>query len=143
MEELIGQELGQYRIEAKIGAGGMAAVFKAYQPSLNRYVAIKVLLVHLVSQSPDLTRLFGREAEAIARLRHPHILPVYNYETDGHYNYIVMQYVEGGQTLKRVMGRPLSLERTVDLIGQVAGALHHAHQHGMVHRDVGKNVLNL
>jgi serine/threonine-protein kinase len=135
-EELIGKELGQYRIEAKIGQGGMAAVFKAYQPSLNRYVAIKVLLPHLVTERPDLIRLFSREAEAIARLRHPHILPVYNYETDDHYNYIVMQYVEGGQTLKRLMDRPLSLERTIDLISQVAGALHHAHQHDMVHRDV-------
>ena len=77
MSELIGRTLGQYRIVEQIGEGGMAAVYKAYQPSLNRYVAIKVLPpVH--AKQPGFTERFQREAEAVAGLNHPNILPVFD-----------------------------------------------------------------
>ncbi|HXW01258.1 MAG TPA: serine/threonine-protein kinase, partial [Anaerolineae bacterium] len=136
MEELIGKELGQYRIEAKLGEGGMASVFKAYQPSLNRYVAIKVLPPHFVAKDPSFSKRFQREAEAIARLQHPNILPVYDFGIDQNYSYLVMRYVEGGQTLNEALGLSLSMEQIISLISQVAHALAYAHQHGVIHRDV-------
>ena len=77
MEELIGQTLGQYRIVERLGTGGMATVFKAFQPSLERYVAIKVLPPYYAHE-PGFAQRFVREAKAVAQLEHPHILPVYD-----------------------------------------------------------------
>lgn len=136
MEELIGQKLGQYQIETKIGSGGMAVIFKAYQPSLERYVAIKVLPPSLASKSPIFVQRFQREAKAVAQLHHPNIVPVYDFGLDRDYSYIVMRYVEGAQHLGQIMPFSLSWERISHLIDQVAGALTYAHQHGVIHRDV-------
>ncbi len=131
---MIGTNLGPYRILEKLGRGGMATVYKAYQPSLDRYVAVKVLPAHLTDE-PGYAERFKREARAVAKLEHPNILPVYDYGQEGDLTYIVMRYMEGG-TLKALLGRPLDLSLAVDLIGQIAGALDHAHEHGVVHRDV-------
>jgi serine/threonine protein kinase len=136
MENLIGQSLGQYRIEAKIGQGGMAVVFKAYQSSLDRYVAIKVLPPSLVEKAPVFIKRFQREAKSIARLHHPNILPVYDFGVEGDYNYIVMRYVEGSQTLSQVIPQALAYQDKVDLVLQVAGAPAYAHKEGIIHRDV-------
>lgn len=136
MEELIGQKLGQYLIEAKIGSGGMASVFKAYQASLERYVAIKVLPPSFAGKNPVFAQRFQREATSLARLHHPNILPVYDFGIERDYSYIVMHYVEGAQTLGQVMPYSLSHERIIALISQVASALTYAHQHGVIHRDV-------
>jgi len=94
MEELIGQKLGQYHIEAKIGIGGMASVFKAYQPSLERYVALKVQPPSFASKNPIFVKRFEREAKSVARLHHPNILPVYDFGIERDYSYIVMRYWE-------------------------------------------------
>jgi serine/threonine protein kinase len=135
MSELIGRTLGQYRIVEQIGEGGMATVYKAHQPSLNRYVALKVLPpVH--AKQPGFTERFRREAEAIANLHHPNILPVYDSGQEEGYSYIVMRYIEGARTLKEVMTASLDLAQIADLIGQIAAALDHAHQRGVIHRDV-------
>jgi len=131
---LVGQTLGQYRLVERIGRGGMATVYKAYQPSLDRYVAVKVLPTYL-AQDPDFATRFRREARAIAQLNHPHILPVHDFGQEGELSYIVMRYVEGG-TLKKILGQPLALDRVVDLIAQVGDALDYAHQQGIIHRDV-------
>jgi serine/threonine protein kinase len=131
---LVGQTLGQYRLMERIGRGGMATVYKAYQPSLDRYVAVKVLPTYL-AQDPDFAARFRREARAIARLNHPHILPVHDFGQEGELSYIVMRYVEGG-TLKKMLGRPLALDRVVDILAQVGDALDYAHQQGVIHRDV-------
>jgi serine/threonine-protein kinase len=114
----------------------MASVFRAYQPSLERYVAIKVLPPSFASRNPVFVKRFEREARAIARLHHPNILPIYDFGIDQDYSYIVMRYVEGAQTLGQSMPFSFSHERVVALISQVASALTYAHQHGVIHRDV-------
>jgi len=135
LERLIGQTLGQYQIVAQVGRGGMAAVYKAHQPGLNRFVAVKVLPpIH--AQQPGFSQRFRREAEAIARLNHPNILPVYDFGQEGDYSFIVMRYVEDARTLKQVMKTQLSLQGVTDLIEQIAAALDYAHGQGVIHRDV-------
>lgn len=136
MEELIGKELGQYRIEEKIGQGAMASVFKAYQPSLERYVAIKVLPPYFAAKNPVFSKRFKREAKSVARLHHPNILPVYDYGIDRDYSYIVMRYVEGAQTLAHLMYQSSNDAQKFDVVLQVARALAQAHENGVIHRDV-------
>src|SRR5574341_2101877 len=99
MTILEGQTLGKYQIVERLGRGGMAEVFKAYQPSLDRYVAIKLLHAPLAADPDFLTR-FQREAKAVARLRHPNIIQVYDFDSEGTSYYMVMESVEGGRSLK-------------------------------------------
>jgi len=138
MEDALGgHTLGQYQLIARLGRGGMATVYKAYQPSLDRYVAVKVLSTFL-AQNLDFAARFQREARAIAKLNHPNILPVHDYGQEGDLTYIVMRYVEGG-TLQDILdrpGQPLDLDTAVEFITQMGGALEYAHQRGIVHRDV-------
>ncbi len=135
LNELIGQTLGQYRIVEQVGKGGMATVFKAYQPGLDRYVAVKVLApIH--AEQAGFNARFSREARAIANLHHPNILPVYDSGQERDYSYIVMRYVEGSRTLRDVMTEGMDLAKAADLTGQVAAALDHAHARGIIHRDV-------
>jgi serine/threonine protein kinase/Tfp pilus assembly protein PilF len=131
---LVGQTLGGYRIVGQIGRGGMAVVYKAYEPALDRYVAIKVLPQYF-AHDPDFAARFEREAKAVARLHHPNILPIYGVGLDAGLNYIVMQYVEAG-TLKDMLGTPLDLKTANDIVGQIGRALDYAHGRGLVHRDV-------
>jgi hypothetical protein len=135
MNELIGRTLGQYHIVEKIGAGGMATIYRAYQPNLDRDVAIKVLPPYYATQ-PGFGERFAREAKAIANLQHPNILPIYDSGQEDGYTFIAMRYVEQGRTLKDVMRSRLSLTHMSALIRQIAGALDHAHQRGVIHRDV-------
>jgi tRNA A-37 threonylcarbamoyl transferase component Bud32 len=131
-----GQMLGPYRIINQIGKGGMANVYKAYQASVDRYVAIKVLPTQLAESKEFATR-FHQEARIIAMLEHPHILPVFDYgESDG-IAYFVMRYLDAG-TLKDKMesGRPLPLNDIDRIFTQLAEALSYAHSHGVVHRDL-------
>jgi tetratricopeptide (TPR) repeat protein/tRNA A-37 threonylcarbamoyl transferase component Bud32 len=132
--DLIGTTLGQYHIVEAIGHGGMASVFKARQPTLDRDVAVKVLLPHQAA-TPEFRERFIREAKAIAQLNHPNILPVIDYGQEDDLNYIVMKYVASG-TLADRLKRPIDLAATTNLIGQIAAALDHAHQRGIIHRDV-------
>ncbi len=134
MKGLIAQTVGAYRIIEQIGRGGMATVYKAYQPALDRYVAVKLLPAHLADE-PDFAERFQQEARAVAKLEHPHILAVYDFGQDDELSFIVMRYVEAG-TLRGIMGKPMELSRITGLVSQVAGALDHAHDHGIVHRDV-------
>jgi serine/threonine protein kinase len=131
-----GQTLGPYRIINQVGRGGMATVYKAYQPSVDRYVAIKVLPSQLAESKEFATR-FHQEARIIAKLEHPHILPVFDYgESDG-VAYFVMRYLDAG-TLKDKMeaGRPLPLSDIDRIFTQLADALSYAHTHGVIHRDL-------
>lgn len=132
---LVGNTLGQYRIIEQVGEGGMATVFKAFQPGLNRDVALKVLPPNYAKQA-GFTERFMREAQAIGNLHHPNILPVYDSGQDKGYSYIVMRYIANARTLTDEMKSQLDTERIIDLIGQVAAALDHAHQAGIIHRDV-------
>lgn len=134
VKTLIGQTLGQYQIVEQIGKGGMATVFKAYQPGLDRYVAIKVLPAYYAHEE-GFSERFVREAKAIARLDHPNILPVYDFgQTDG-LSYIVMKHVAAG-TLKARLGNPMMPEAALEILRQIAAALDHAHDQGILHRDV-------
>lgn len=136
MDELIGKTLGQYEIIEKIGQGGMATVFKAYQATLDRYVAVKVLSPLLAEQEPGFTERFQREAHAIARLNHPNILQVYDSGLQDRYHYLVMRYVENSVTLDTLMRQGAPIERLIDYIVQVADALNYAHERGIIHRDI-------
>jgi len=95
MRGLIGRTIGAYRILEQIGRGGMATVYKAYQPALDRYVGIKIHPTHLADE-PGFAERFQREARAVAKLEHPHILAVHDFGQDGELSFIVMRYVEGG-----------------------------------------------
>lgn len=135
MSDLIGKTLGPYRILEQIGVGGMSTVYKAYQPSMDRYVAVKIL-PHYLSQDPEFARRFQREARAIARLEHAHILPVHDYGEYEGIAYIVMRYVEAGTLKERMAQGPLPLDEIDRLVGQIGGALDYAHRLGVIHRDV-------
>ncbi|MCB0169730.1 MAG: serine/threonine protein kinase [Anaerolineae bacterium] len=135
MRELIGTTLGKYEIIEQIGQGGMATVFKARQLGLERWVAVKVLPPQYAAD-PDFSRYFLREAQAIAQLEHPHILPVYDFGQQGEYTFLVMRYIENSYSLADVMSEPISFEQALDYLEQVAAALDHAHRRGIIHRDV-------
>jgi len=135
MAELVGDTVGPYRILEPIGAGGMAEVFKAYQPSMERYVAIKLILPRFAQEATFLKR-FQREARAVSRLEHAHILPVYDYgESEGR-PYLVMRYMSAGTLKDRLSQGSMSSSEVNRVIGQVGSALDYAHRMGIIHRDV-------
>lgn len=135
MPDLIGKTLGPYRIISQIGLGGMATVYKAYQPSMDRYVALKVLSTHF-AQDPGFIKRFQQEAKIIARLEHARILPVYDHGEEDGYLYLVMRYIEAGTLKDRLKQKPLPLEEARRVVAQVGSALDYAHQLGVIHRDI-------
>ncbi|MBM2850281.1 MAG: Protein kinase protein, partial [Anaerolineales bacterium] len=135
MFDLIGKTIGPYRVVEQVGVGGMATVYKAYQPSMDRYVAIKIL-PHYLSQDPEFVKRFQREARAIAKLEHAHILPVHDYGEYEGIAYIVMRYVEAGTLKDRMAQGQLPLDEIGRLIEQIGGALDYAHRLGVIHRDI-------
>jgi serine/threonine protein kinase len=138
--DLTGKRLGNYRVVAALGHGGMAKVYKGYQPLLDRYVAIKVLAPRFATDEEFRAR-FQREAAAIARLRHPNIVQVYDFGAVSSIHYMVMEYI-GGDTLKmriraaRAMGEQLPPGEILTVLHGVGAALDHAHAREIVHRDV-------
>ncbi len=133
MNDLTNTQLGQYQLLEAIGHGGMATVYKAYQPALDRLVAVKVLRA---SGDPQFAVRFQREAHTIARLQHPNILPIYDYGEQGDQAYFVVQFIEGGATLIASAGQSADAAYALRLIGQVLGALEYAHSYGVIHRDI-------
>lgn len=132
---MIGSQLGSYRILEEIGKGGMATVYRAHQESINRDVAIKLIRKN-ISDTPDAVQRFQREAQLIARLEHPHILPVYDFDGRHEPPYIVMRFLEGG-TLKEVMAQgQLPLHEVAYLMSQVCSAVDYAHRQRIIHRDL-------
>ena len=126
-------QLGQYRLIEAIGHGGMATVYKAYQESLDRYVAVKVL--HS-TRDPQFAARFKREARAIAALQHHNILPVYDYGEQEGLLFLVLQYIEGGTTLGDMLGKPMAPPTALRLTSHVLDALDYAHKRGVIHRDI-------
>src|SRR5258708_14720128 len=110
MSDLAGKHLAQYEILSVLGQGGMAIVYKAHQPSMDRDVAIKVISGQLAGD-PSFVSRFEREARLIAKLQHPHILPVYDFGRDENVLYLVMRLVEGGALDQRLRQGPLPLYR--------------------------------
>jgi serine/threonine-protein kinase len=139
-DDLIGTMLGNYRILAPLGQGGMARVYKAYQENLDREVAIKVLPPWFAADRSFVER-FNLEARLVARLAHPNIVTVHDaHEQDGHL-YIVMQLVDGGTLKHRLdsleeQGKTMELAEAFPIFKQLAGALTYAHEQGIIHRDI-------
>ena len=129
-----GTMLGPYRIVEQIGRGGMATVYKAHHPALDRLVAIKVL-PEFYAEDMAYRERFRQEARAIARLEHPNILNVFDFGEEGGLPYLVTELLEGG-TMADVVGAPLDLEDVVRWLRPVANALDYAHAHGILHRDL-------
>ena len=136
MNDLGGTRLGKYEIQAEIGRGGMGAVYKGYDPLLDRYVAVKVLAPHLVWEKEFVER-FLREARAAARLKHPNIVTIYDVGQEGGWYYFVMEYLEG-QPLTEIVRqrRPLPPDEVLSILRPLAEALDYAHHWGLVHRDI-------
>jgi serine/threonine protein kinase len=137
---LTGTYLGQYHLKEIIGVGAMSTVYRAYQESLDRYVAVKVLLHH---HDQQIATRFKQEARALAKLHHEYILPMYDFNDQEGLLYIVLQYVEGGRTLNDLLV-PMEPLAALRLTGYLLEALDQAHQHGITHRDIKpSNVLLL
>lgn len=140
-DTLTGKTIGKYKILNKIGSGGMADVYKGYQDNLDRYVAIKFMHAFLANDQDFLHR-FKREAKAMASMRHPNIVRVFDFDTYGDNTYyLVMEYIGGG-TLKDHLaadnqaGKNISLEKAKQIATEVADALAYAHARKMIHRDI-------
>ena len=137
-----GQQIPGYRIEAKLGRGAMATVFKARQLSLDRAVAIKVL-PRRWSENAEYVERFYKEGKAAAKLNHTNIVQAFDVGEAGGYHYFVMEYVEG-HTLhdELAAGKVFSEDEALEIIRQIARALEHAHNQGLIHRDVKpKNIM--
>ncbi|MCB0164996.1 MAG: serine/threonine-protein kinase [Anaerolineae bacterium] len=113
----------------------MATVFKAHDPNTDRYVALKILPGQL-SQDPTFRERFQREAQAIAKLEHLHILPIFAYGEEDGIAYMAMRYLKAGTLTDRIKQGPLPFNEASQLLNQIAGALDHAHSHNILHRDV-------
>lgn len=141
--ELIGEIVGErYRIDAVVGAGGMATVFEAFDQTLERAVAVKVMRREVIAEADQLER-FRREARAAAKLTHPHIVTVIDAGEENNRPYIVFEYVEGETLKQRIKsGGPLPVTESVAYAIEIGSALVAAHGAGLVHRDVKpQNVL--
>ena len=125
--------IGQYQVVEVISRGNMATVYKAYQPALDRYVAIKMLAC---PHDPQFVSRFRREARAIARLQHPNIVPIYDYGEQDDMLYVVLQYIEGAATLADLLEEPIDLAAALRLVYRLLDALSYAHRRGVVHRDI-------
>ena len=127
---------GRYRLEASIGTGGMAQVFRGFDTTLDRTVAIKILAPQF-ARDPSFVERFRREAQAAARLNHPNIVNVYDTGVDADTNYIVMEHVEG-RTLAEYLsgGGRLAAVKAAEIGEKVAEALTAAHAQGVIHRDI-------
>lgn len=131
---------GRYKIEALLGSGGMASVYRALDPNLRRTVAVKLIHSHL-AQQPEFVERFENEAAAVARLRHPNIVPVYDFSNDRGVYYMVMAYLTGGNLKERLKALKetdmrLPLAETIRIMITICEAVASAHQRGIIHRDL-------
>ena len=133
--EKSGRPLRGYRLLEEIGSGAFSIVWRGVQPSVNREVAIKQIRSELASQ-PDFIRRFEAEAQLVARIEHPHIVPMIDFWRDPDSAYLVMRWLRGGTLERRLDDGPMTLDETMTLARQIGGALSAAHARGVVHRDV-------
>jgi len=130
-----GARLGPYEILEPLGAGGMGEVYRAKDTRLDRIVAIKVLPAEL-SANPELRQRLEREAKAVSQLSHPHICTLYDIGREGGSDFLVMEYLEGESLADRLGRGHLPLDQVLRYGSEIAEALHGAHRHGVVHRDL-------
>jgi serine/threonine-protein kinase len=129
-----GVSLGRYRLLHRIGAGGMGEVWKAHDANLDRVVAIKLVQGKL--GDPTTHARFRREAHALSRLSHPGVATIFDFDVQDGVDYLVMEFVPGGTLEARIAQGPLEFEDLLRLGAAIADALHEAHQHGILHRDL-------
>ncbi|MCB9449939.1 MAG: protein kinase [Anaerolineaceae bacterium] len=132
---LIGRTLGKYEIIELLGRGGMATVYKGRQADIDRFVAVKVLPPH-PGQDPQFIERFQLEARTIARLQHPHILPLYDYGVQDDILYLVVAFISGGTLEDHIKEGPMPLKQIETLLRQIASAMDYAHRQNIIHRDI-------
>jgi DNA helicase-2/ATP-dependent DNA helicase PcrA len=135
MKAIIEQSIAHYRILEPLGAGGMGAVYKAYDTKLHRVIALKLLKPEYISQQ-DRRRRFFQEARAASALNHPHILTVYDVGEDEGNPYIAMEYVEGETLRQKISARTFQIKENLEIAIQIAEGLAKAHEAGIIHRDL-------
>src|SRR5215470_6149151 len=135
MDTLNGGNIKGYELRERIGDGGFGAVYRAYQTTVGREVAIKVILPGLANQ-PEFIRRFEGEAQLVARLEHPHITPLYDYWRDTAGAYLVMRWLRGGSLRDALQKGPFELPAALLLIDHVTSALAVAHRNNIIHRDL-------
>ena len=140
MPHLGGKTLGQYQLIESIGQGGMAEIYRAYQPSVKREVVVKVLS-HTLRDEPSFVQQFMQEVDVIAHLQHPQIIPIYDFGQHDDDMYIVMAYMRGGTLADRIDQSQGGLqdEETIRLLDLIANGLDYAHSKDIVHRDLKPN----
>ena len=134
-EDLTGRAIRGYALAERIGMGGMGSVYRAVQPNVEREVAVKIILPAFANH-PDFIRRFEAEAQLVARLEHPHIVPLYDYWREPGVAYLVMRLLRGGNVQGLLGQGPLSLDVTTHLLEQICSALNAAHRIGVIHRDL-------
>ncbi|MBF8285223.1 MAG: putative Calcium/calmodulin-dependent protein kinase, partial [Anaerolineales bacterium] len=134
-EDLSGRAIRGYALGERIGAGGFGAVYRAVQPLVEREVAVKIILPQYANH-PEFIRRFEAEAQLVARLEHPHIVPLYDYWREPGVAYLVMRLLRGGSVQAMLQGGPLPLETVARMLEQIGSALGAAHRAGVVHRDL-------
>ncbi|MGH9521377.1 MAG: protein kinase domain-containing protein [Terriglobales bacterium] len=132
---MIGSSFGNYRIEQKLGEGGMGVVYLAIDKDLERKVALKTLTTG-GDQDEELVSRFLREAKAASRLQHPSIVTLYHFGVEGDTRYMVMEYIEGQTLRKAIAGKPLSIAKLLDYAIQIVDGIALAHDNGVIHRDL-------
>jgi serine/threonine-protein kinase len=137
---LIGKTLGKYKLTELLGRGGMAEVYKARHPQLERHVTIKVLHSYL-AEGEDFLMRFKREARAVAALRHAHIVQIHDFDVQDETYYMVMEYIDEGTLQARMAslaeaGAYTPVEQVLSILRQVAEALDYAHRQGIIHREI-------
>ncbi len=139
-DPFIGTKIGSYQITEAIGEGGMARIYKGLHSELNRYVAIKVVQWGL-QEDPEFTDRFRREAQAIASLRHPNIVQIFDFGKHESGYYMIMEYIDGSDLARqlheyRQNGELPPKEQVLEVMKDIAAALDYAHQHDVIHRDI-------
>jgi WD40 repeat protein/serine/threonine protein kinase len=135
IEDLTHQVVKGYELREPIGEGGYGIVYRAYQPLVGRDVAVKIILPQHANH-PEFIRRFESEAQLVARIEHPYIVPLYDYWRDPEGAYLVMRYLRGGSLRTLLQSGPLPIVQFDRLMEQIGGALAAAHRRGVVHRDL-------
>ncbi len=134
-EDLSGRAIRGYELGERLGMGGFGAIYRAVQPLVEREVALKIILPQYADH-PEFIRRFEAEAQLVARLEHPYIVPLYDYWREPGVAYLVMRLLRGGSLHTKLKAGPLPLDAATQLLEQVGIALHTAHRAGVIHRDI-------